>query len=143
MFEKQSWFIVALIGMLSFAGMALSLKKLTYVLPTSVILLYLFAFTAPVFLIYNIVTGTPLKIDYSALILLLLASMLAFVGNLCDVEALRLAPNAGYASAVKSGQIIVITIAAIFLFKDQRITVSGIIGVLLIFGGVFLLSHQR
>ncbi len=143
MFEKQSWFIFALVGMLSFACMALSLKKLTYSLPTSVILLYLFAFTAPVYLMYNVATGTPLKIDYPALFLLILAAMFAFVGNLCDVEALRLAPNAGYASAVKSGQIIVITIAAIFLFKDQRITISGVIGVLLIFCGVFLLSNQR
>ena len=143
MFEKQSWFIVALIGMLSFTGMALSLKKLTYVLPTSVILLYLFAFTAPAYLMYNVATGTPLKIDYPALILLLLASLFAFVGNLCDVEALRLAPNAGYASAVKAGQIIVITIAAFLLFKDQRITLSGFIGVSLIFGGICVLAYQR
>nr|WP_320014577.1 EamA family transporter [uncultured Desulfobacter sp.] len=143
MFEKQSWFIFALIGMISFACMALSLKKLTYALPTSVILLYLFAFTTPAYLIYNVVTGTPLKINYTALFFLLLASVFAFIGNLCDVEALRLAPNAGYASAIKSGQIIVITIMAFLLFKDQRITLSGLIGVSLILGGVFLLSHQR
>lgn len=143
MFEKQSWFLVALIGMLSFTSMALILKKLTYVLPTSVILLYLFIFTAPIFLLYNVATGTPLKIDHPALILLLLASILAFVGNLCDIEALRLAPNAGYASAVKSGQIIVLTIAAFLLFKDQRITLSGFIGVSLIFSGVLVLAYQR
>lgn len=143
MFEKLSWFLFALTGMLSFACMALSLKKLTYNLPTSVILLYLFAFTTPAYLMYNVVTGTPLKIDSTALILLLLASVFAFIGNLCDVEALRLAPNAGYASAVKSGQIIVITAAALLLFKDQRITLSGFIGVFLIFLGIFLLSNQR
>lgn len=143
MFEKQSWFIFALIGMISFACMALSLKKLTYDLPTSVILLYLFAFTTPAYLIYNVTTGTSLEINFIALIFLLLASVFAFIGNLCDVEALRLAPNAGYASAIKSGQIIVITIMAFLLFKDQRITLSGFIGVSLIFGGIFLLSYQR
>ena len=143
MFEKQSWFVFALTGMLSFACMALSLKKLTYDLPTSVILLYLFAFTTPAYLMYNVATGTPLKIDSSALILLLLASVFAFIGNLCDVEALRLAPNAGYASAVKSGQIIVITVAALLLFKEQIITLSGFIGVSLIVLGVFLLSNQK
>jgi len=143
MFEKQSWFIFALIGMINFACMALSLKKLTYDLPTSVILLYLFAFTTPVYLIYNITIGTPLKINGTALIFLLLASIFAFIGNLCDVEALRLAPNAGYASAIKSGQIIVITIMAFLLFKDQRITLSGFIGVSLILGGILLLSYQK
>jgi len=143
MFEKQSWFIFALIGMISFACMALSLKKLTYDLPTSVILLYLFAFTTPAYLIYNVTIGTPLKISCTALIFLLLASVFAFIGNLCDVEALRLAPNAGYVSAIKSGQIIVITVMAFLLFKDQRITLSGFIGVSLILGGVFLLSYQR
>ena len=143
MFGKQIWLIFALIGMISFACMALSLKKLTYDLPTSIILLYLFAFTTPIYLIYNVATGTPLKINSTALIFLLLASVFAFIGNLCDVEALRLAPNAGYASAIKSGQIIVITIMAFLLFKDQKITLSGIIGVSLIMGGVFLLSYQR
>ncbi|MCG8548969.1 MAG: DMT family transporter [Desulfobacterales bacterium] len=143
MFEKQNWFIFALIGMLSFACMALSLKKLTYNLPTSVILLYLFAFTTPAYLIYNVTTGTPLDINWTALLFLLLASVFAFIGNLCDVEALRLAPNAGYAAAIKSGQIIVITMMAFLLFKDQKITVSGLIGVALIFCGVFLLSYQR
>lgn len=143
MFEKQSWFIFALIGMISFACMALSIKKLTYDLPTAVILLYLFAFTTPAYLIYNVATGTPLKINCSALLFLLMASVLAFIGNLCDVEALRLAPNAGYSSAIKSGQIIVITITAFLLFKDQRITLSGLVGVALIFCGVVLLSYQR
>lgn len=51
---------------------------------------------------------------------------------MADVNALRLAPNAGYASAVKSGQILLVTIAAYWLFPDQRITAQGISGIVFI-----------
>ena len=137
------WFLFALTGMLSFACMALALKKLTYSLPTPLILLYLFAITSIIYLGYNWKWGESLKIGWSALLLILLASIFAFIGNMCDVEALRLAPNAGYASAVKSGQILVITIASCFLFKDQQISWQGAFGVIMIFTGVGLLATQR
>ncbi len=139
----NNWFLIALIGMLSFAGMALTLKKLTYSLPTPLILLYLFVVTSLIYLGYNLRCGVSLKIGWTTILLILLASILAFIGNICDVEALRLAPNAGYASAVKSGQILVITVAAYFLFKDQQISWQGASGVIMIFAGIVLLAMQR
>ncbi|MBA3035501.1 MAG: hypothetical protein FP814_03310 [Desulfobacterium sp.] len=64
----------------------------------------------------------------------------AFFVNLFDVEALRLAPNAGYAGAVKAGQILIITFAAYFLFQDQQLTWTGMLGVSLVFLGLLLLG---
>ncbi len=139
----NNWFLIAVIGMLSFAGMALTLKKLTYSLPTPLILLYLFVVTSLIYLGYNLRWGESLKIGWTPFLLILLASVLAFIGNICDVEALRLAPSAGYASAVKSGQILVITAAAFFLFKDQQISWQGALGVIMIFAGISLLATQR
>ena len=139
----SNWFLIALVGMLSFAAMALTLKKLTYFLPTPLILLYMFAFTALLYFVYQLKTGTGLKINVSAILLLLLASAFAFIGNLCDVEALRLAPNAGYASAVKSGQILVITLVAYLMFADQKLSWLGALGVVFIFCGVVLLAMQK
>jgi len=139
----NNWFVIALIGMLSFAGMALTLKKLTYTLDTSIIVLYLFVITSILYAALNVKRGIPLSVPLSSLSLLILASFFAFLGNLCDVEALKLAPNAGYAGAVKGGQIMVITFAAYFLFKDQQLSWTGVMGVFLIFGGLILLAFQK
>ena len=139
----NSWFIYALIGMLSFSGMALVLKKLTYILPTPLILVYVFIFSAVMFVSYQLKTSGDLKIGFTPLIWLLLAAFLAFVANIFDLEALKHAPNAGFASAVKAGQILVITLAALFLFEDQKITWTGALGVLFIFSGIGLLAMQK
>mgnify|MGYP000689227696 FL=1 len=139
----NNWFVIALIGMLSFAGMALTLKKLTYTLDTSIIVLYLFVITSILYAALNVKRGIPLSVPLTSLSLLILASFFAFLGNLCDVEALKLAPNAGYAGAVKGGQIMVITFAAYFLFKDQQLSWTGVMGVFLIFGGLVLLAFQK
>lgn len=139
----NNWFLIAVIGMLSFAGMAITLKKLTYSLPTPLILLYLFVVTSLIYLGYNLRWGESLKIGWTPFLLILLASVLAFIGNICDVEALRLAPSAGYASAIKSGQILVITVVAYFLFKDQHISWQGAFGIIMIFAGISLLATQR
>jgi hypothetical protein len=53
---------------------------------------------------------------------------------------MRLAPNPGYASAIKGSQLVLITIAAYFLFSDVTLTVRGLSGVALILGGVILLA---
>ena len=108
--------------------MAITLKQLTYLLPTPVILLYLFAFTTLLYLGLGIKQGLRLGVSWQPIALLGLASVFAFIGNLADVEALKLAPNPGYASAVKAGQIILITFAAVFLFPDQKLTLQGILG---------------
>lgn len=139
----HNWFIYALIGMLSFSGMALVLKKLTYMLPSSLILVYVFFFTALMFVSFQLKTSGDLKVGLTPLLWLLLAAALAFIANIFDLEALKHAPNAGFASAVKAGQILVITLAALFLFEDQKITWTGALGVLLIFSGVGLLATQK
>ena len=139
----NSWFVYALIGMLSFSGMALVLKKLTYMLPTPLILVYVFIFSAVMFVFYQLKTAGDLKIGFTSLLWILLAAFLAFVANIFDLEALKHAPNAGFASAVKAGQILVITFAALLLFEDQKITWTGALGVLLIFSGIGLLAMQK
>ncbi len=125
-----------------FACMALLLKRLSLSLDTPLILLYLFAFTTILFFLYSLQGDTNYKIDSSLLILLLVASAFAFAGNYFDLQALSLAPNAGYAAAIKGGQIVLITIGAYYLFKDQSITISGATGVFLIVAGIALLSVE-
>ena len=139
----NSWFIYALISMLSFSGMALVLKKLTYMIPTPLILVYVFVFSSVMFISYQLKTAGDLKISLTPLLWILLATGFAFIANIFDLEALKHAPNAGFASAVKAGQILVITFAALYLFEDQKITWTGALGVLLIFCGIGLLAIQK
>jgi len=143
MITINNWFICALIAMTSFASMTLLIKHLTYEVSAPVILFFLFVFTLLFFTIYLIASGTKPIISNSNLLFIIAAAFFAFLGNYFDVEALRQAPNTGYASAVKSGQIVIITLAAYYIFKDQVLNLTGIIGVLLIVSGVVLLSLQK
>jgi len=54
-----------------------------------------------------------------------------------------MAPNAGYATAVKAGQILVVTFVAVLLFPYQEITTQGISGVIFIVVGIGLLALQK
>lgn len=144
MFSFQvNWFVAALIGMISFSCMALTLKKLTQFLSTPIILLYVFGITALCYLAFGLKRGVELGVSWQAFGLLAFASLCAFVGNLGDIEALRLAPNPGYAVAVKAGQIVVVTLAALMFFPEQKLSMQGICGVLLVFSGIAVLSLQK
>ncbi len=140
---QVTWFVAALAGMFSFSCMALILKKLTYTLSTPIILFYVFAFTAVLYLSLSIKQGLKFNVGWQAIILLGMASVLALIGNLGDLQALKLAPNPGYASAVKAAQILVITFAALFIFPDQKLSAQGLFGVLLVASGVALIALQR
>jgi len=122
--------------------MALLLKRLSLSLDTPIILLYLFAFTTAMFFIFNIQVGAGFSVSTSLLLLIICASVFAFAGNYFDLQALSLAPNAGYAAAIKGGQIILITAGAYFLFKGQSISISGVAGVFFIVLGITLLAVQ-
>ena len=144
MFSFQvSWFILSLTAMLSFACMALTLKKLTYLLPTPVLLFYVLLLTSVITVIFCVKKNFNLSINLTTFGFLLLASILAFIGNITDIESMKIAPNPGYASAVKSGQIVLITCIALLIFPGQKLSMQGISGVLLIFAGVALLALQK
>ncbi len=129
--------------MVCYACMALLLKRLSLSLEPAIILLYLFSLTALLFLLYSLLGETVYRISGSLFLLLLLAAFFAFAGNFFDLRALSLAPNAGYAAAIKGGQIVLITLGAYFLFKGQSITVTGALGVALIVLGIALLSMHE
>lgn len=126
-----------------FAGMALTFKSLSYSTPTGVILFYVFLFGTCLYGTLNVVKGNSIAIPVTTLLLTILAAGLAFGGNMFDVEALKNAPNAGYATAVKSGQILIVVFGSLMLFKNQQLTASGLFGIFLILSGLVLLSLQK
>ena len=142
-FNFTNWFLAALLGMVSFGGMALTFKKLTYLLPMPVMLVLVYGVTGLFYLAYTWKLGLSFTLDAKTFGYIILASVFAFFGNIGDVEAMRLAPNSGYAAAVKAGQIVLITFAALWLFPDQKLTFQGVLGVAFVFSGVALLATQR
>jgi multidrug transporter EmrE-like cation transporter len=136
------WFLIALGGMFSFAGMALVLKRLTATVPIDTVLLHIFVICTVCYGVMTFLRKTPVTLSWSVWSLVALAALFAFVGNLCDIESIRTAPNPGYASAVKSGQILLITLAAYFIFENQALNITGMLGVAMIAGGIVLLAMQ-
>ena len=140
---SENWFVNALIAMCCYAAMALCLKHLSQHLETPKILFYLFAISAVFFTIFAGQKGMIEGVTFVHLAVLVAAAGFAFFGNYFDLLALSTAPNAGYAAAVKGGQMILITLAALALFKDQTLTLSGVLGVLCIVAGIALLALQK
>jgi uncharacterized membrane protein len=135
-----SWFIYSFGSMLSFTGLALIMKKLSITIDSMLGSMLVLVFAA----LLNCLMVFTKKMDYALStwewFMLVTAGACIFVGNFLDIEAMRLAPNPGYASAIKGSQLVLITIAAYFLFSDVTLTVRGLSGVALILGGVILLA---
>lgn len=135
-----TWFIYSLGAMVSFTGLALIMKKLSMTVDSMLGSMLVLVFAALV----NCLIGLTKKMNYALTawewLMLVTAGACICIGNFLDIEAMRLAPNPGYASAIKGSQLVLITIAACFLFSDVTLSVRGFSGVALILAGVVLLA---
>ena len=138
----SSWFLYSIGAALSFTGLALAFKALAGLLPASVALAYISGIGSVAFAVYAVRAKASFALSGEQLVIILLASVFAFFGNLFDLEGIRLAPNAGYASAIKGCQVIFITLTAYFLFAGQQLTPMGIVGVVLVCIGGAVLALQ-
>jgi drug/metabolite transporter (DMT)-like permease len=136
----MNWTTSAFIAMISFAMMILIFKKLTgtSMLP-EVINFYFFLFSTVAFLIFNILKKTKLDLPINYMYLFILAALVAITANYFSIIAIKFAPNPGYAKAIQSFDVVVITVASIFLFGSE-ITFTKAIGVAFSIIGLILLS---
>ena len=70
--------------------------------------------------------------------LIFLASVFSLIGNLSDVEAIRLAPNPGYAQAIKNANIVVITFLSAHFFSSD-FTFAKVVGAIVVLIGIVFL----
>ena len=82
MIEFSSWLPSALFGMISFACLTLTLKQLSYSVPTAVILVYGFFFTTILFFLQALRQGVSLRIGWSVFALIALSSFFGFLANI-------------------------------------------------------------
>lgn len=126
----MEWYSYALLSMLFFSIMVLIFKRLmSGGLQPGVILLFVFGLSALFYLAHFLIAKTPMETNYYILALLLIAAILSYVGNLFSLKAINSAPNVGYPLAINSLQIILVTVASVFLFgsKLSLIKVAGLL----------------
>lgn len=134
------WILYGLAAALSFTGIFLVFKHLDLGgTPPIVSLTWVFIIAAVFYVGHNAITRQPVKVSGSAVLLLLLAGTLSYLGNMFQFKSVVSAPNPGYGVAVVSVQALLVTVASIFLFNSDFSILKGI-GVFCCVCGVMLLS---
>jgi drug/metabolite transporter (DMT)-like permease len=138
--KKMSWILYSLITMFSLGIMLLLFKKLTTLGVDSIVLnLYIFGMVFLGFVGVSLVTRQPLHISKLVLVLLLVAAVFSIIGNYTNIKAIAQAPNPGYATAIASGRVLVLTLGAVLLFGSD-LSPMRVVGVITVLAGLALLS---
>ena len=135
------WIAWSLATMGLMTVMTLAFKQLGRLgVDPSIVLLNLFVIMLVVNILYIRVMGTPLHLPRGSMpwALIVCAAAASFFGNLCSLKAINLAPNAGYPTAIAGMQMVVVTVASIWLFAAEFSLLKGL-GVLCCALGVGLL----
>jgi uncharacterized membrane protein len=107
--------------------------------PPSVVLFYLFLCACVLNIGYVKYQRTPLNVSWNAMLWIAGAALASFLGNLCALNAINLAPNPGYASAIEASKAPVVVLFSIWLFASHFSVLKGL-GALLCAVGVALIS---
>ncbi len=136
----MSWLLYAVVAMVSFAAMFLvSRRVLDTGVTSQAFTFYIFLLVTLMLFAYVLATKTSLSLTKYAVIFLIAAAVFSAVGNVVFFQAIKLAPNPGYAVAIMSTNALLVTIASIFLFKAQ-FSVVKVMGIILAVVGVILLG---
>ena len=140
--ESTSWYLYSLVAVIFFTVMILILKKATLLGFSSIqINFFLFGFCLIGFLILGYKEAKSVCSDkqfFLFLGLIFLASFFSLIGNLSDVEAIKLAPNPGYAQAIKNANILVITFLSTRFFSSD-FTFTKVAGAIVVLIGIVFL----
>lgn len=138
--KLENWFVYALIGTIGFSFMTLLIRYITTKeLSPALTMTYLFTIAAVVLWLYSGATEKITMPSKWILISLIAASVLSAGGNILMTTSIKIAPNPGYTQAVIATNIILVTALSIVLFS-LKVQPIAIIGVILIFAGVIVLS---
>ena len=134
-----NWFVFSLVSAIGFGIIPLFIKSLQQTLPTQLIMAWYYSIVAIILWIFSAFTTKVAVPNLKSSLLILVVSILAAVADLSIFYAYKLASNAGYARSVQAFSIIIATVLSVIIYKQFPST-QGIIGVVLIFIGVILLS---
>ncbi len=135
-----NWVLSGIGAAVCFTGMTLVIRKVLLMGVSPLVLnMFLFGFVLIGFISWVSASKTPVNLTWTILALLILAAVFSLFGNFLDVNAVKLAPNPGYASTLKATQIALITLLAPILL-GATLNLQAFIGVVFVFIGIVLLS---
>jgi drug/metabolite transporter (DMT)-like permease len=111
--------------------------------PESLVLFYVFAGGALCSFFYLLTQKTSFLVPPDTLLLIVCAPIASFIANFWYFKGMHLAPNAGYAAAIEGCKALLVTIAAIWLFKGSSLSCQKVLGVLCCVIGVALISLPK
>lgn len=136
----MDWFAYSLIGMVSFALMILLYKKLLLLgLNPTTLNLYIFGLVFIGLLFVTLKSKTPVSVSKNIIILLLVTSVFSLIGNTSQLKAFDKAPNPGYAVAVLSTQVILVTVLSKILFGSD-FSFWKIVGIVVTMLGIAIIA---
>jgi len=138
----MNWFIYALIAMVAFTINFLLIKKISLLgVRAHVVLIYIFAISALIALVYSFVIKDSIKVNNYVLVLLIITAVFAVVGNFFLFESIASSPNPGYSLAVSGSYILLVAIASVFIFQSD-FTLSKLIGTVLAVIGIIMIGWK-
>lgn len=116
------WVLYGIGAAICFGCMMLTYKKMLLMDIHPLILnLFVFGITFIGFAAWVTISKTPVKLSKNIFFFLILASVFAVLGNFCDVNAIKSAPNPGYSTTLKATQIVIVTLIAPLLYDSHII----------------------
>jgi hypothetical protein len=135
------WIMLSVATMGLMAAMLLLLSGVNRLgVDQPITLLCLFFLILVVNYAYLLVVGTPLRLPKTALpwVLMACAALASFLGNLCCLKAMAVAPNPGYPIAIEGAKVVIVTLVSVWLFAAHFSILKGL-GVLCCAIGVALM----
>ena len=136
--KNWNWFAFALSSAVLMTIVILIVKRgLNEGISSLLWLMYFYGFNAILIAAYLKSKKSIKRISKFLLKLLIIAAILGVLANFALTQAIRISPNPGYVSAITSTQILLVSIASIFLFKSEFTFKKGL-GTILVVIGIIL-----
>ena len=134
------WFAYALLGAVCFSALFFVMKYLGAMGYSEVsILTAIFVIGSVAFIAHHLIVREQLPMGTKAVLLLIIAGVCVYLGNLFFTRSLLRAPNPGYTVAVDASKVVLTTVGAVLLFSN-KVTGLKILGMALILVGIVLLG---
>lgn len=142
----MTWYMYSILTSFSFVGLYLCIKWLTTRgFAPKQILLFMVGFAIPGFLVGTAPSlGTVLNSDQlpGFLAVMAVTGLFSSIGHWTDFEAIKRAPNPGFANSIRNSTILPVTVFSVFLFGSPFHIVK-LIGACVILMGIIILVVER
>ncbi|MCU0652685.1 MAG: EamA family transporter [Candidatus Pacebacteria bacterium] len=137
----QNWFVSGLLAAVFYGAMILVYKKLLLMGVKPLVLnFFLFGLVFLGFFIWNAIEKSDLyAVTPKMFLFFAIAAIFSLFANFFDVNAIKMAPNPGYATTLKSCQFVLVALLAPILFHSS-LGVYSFAGILCVIFGIFLIG---